>query len=67
MVSDFIEEHGIQLSDEEYKSAKDSHPGLWKEARQLGLNTKATGTVKNSSIKITDIISKRITQSCGFD
>ena len=23
------------LSDEEYESAKDSHPGLWKEARQL--------------------------------
>ena len=37
MVSDFIEEHGgyLRLSDEEYESAKDSHPGLWKEARQL--------------------------------
>ena len=37
MVSDFIEEHGgyLRLSDKEYKSAKDSHPCLWKEARQL--------------------------------
>ena len=37
MVSDFIEEHGgyLRLSGEEYDSAKDSHPGLWKEARQL--------------------------------
>ena len=36
-MSDFIEEHGgsLQLSDEEYESAKDSHPGLWKEAKQL--------------------------------
>jgi len=37
MVSDFIEEHGryLRLSNEEYEAAKDSHPGLWKEARQL--------------------------------
>ena len=37
MVSDFIEEHGgyLRLSNEEYEAAKDLHPGLWKEARQL--------------------------------
>jgi len=37
MVSDFIEGHGryLRLSNEEYEAAKDSHPGLWKEARQL--------------------------------
>jgi len=41
MVSDFIEEHGgylqLSMSNEEYmyEVAKDSHPGLWKEARQL--------------------------------
>lgn len=37
MVSDVIEEHGrcLWLSNKEYDRAEDSHPGLWKEARQL--------------------------------
>ena len=37
MVSDFIEEHSgyLKLTDTEYDKAKDSHPGIWKEARQL--------------------------------
>ena len=37
MVSDFVEEHNryLQKTNEEFQGAKDSHPGLWKEARQV--------------------------------
>ena len=37
MVSNFIEKHNgyLKLTDNEYDKAKDFHPGIWKEARQL--------------------------------
>ena len=42
MVSDFVDEHNgyLNLTDEEFDREKDSHPGLWKEARWIGAEYK---------------------------
>ena len=55
MVSNFIEKHNgyLKLTDNEYDKAKDFHPGIWKEARQLLKIGANTGTMKihEASIK----------------